>query len=432
MTTFLIVVVCVLVALAAAAYGLVRLGSRQDPVHADEVHSVATEDLWGIRLCRYKAKGAPGEPVLMCHGFMSTQFNFAVPPGESMVDYLAQKGYDCWAIDLRGRLSSVPPFGYTRDQATIDDYLLRDVPAAIDYIRKHTGFDKVHWVGHSMGGMLLYAYDATIGSKLLASATTLGSPVGFEGVEIPGYAAVLLACLRLSSRAFRGGVRVMIGALKWFRPQNSLIPINWDNMNPKVGTRDLYAAFSAPPVPVAEHMKHSATNHVWRVKNGEVDVVASLKDLRVPLLAIFGAGDPFVPIPSAEAFLKGLRKRDKKLLVLSKENGHAADYSHVDLVMGGECAKDVYEPILNWLKAHPIKERIEAEAPKKAPAKKKVAGKKKAVAKKAVAKKTPAKKKAAAEKKGPATPKAAKKKPVAKKKPASKKKPAAKARPAGR
>jgi len=445
MATFLIVVVCVLAALAAVFCALVLVGSRQDPVHADEVHTVATEDLWGVRLCRYKAKRGPGEPVFMCHGFMSNQFNFAIPAGESMADYLAAKGYDCWLIDLRGRLSSVPPFGKTRDEATIDDYLLRDIPAAIDYIRKHTGFGKVHWVGHSMGGMLLYAYDAALGSKLVASGTTLGSPVGFEGVEIPGSADVLLAFRRMSGRAFRGGVRVMITALKWTRPQNSLIPINWDNMNPKLGTRALYSAFSAPPIPVADQMKYSAKNRVWRVNSGDVDVIANLKNLRVPLFAIFGAGDPFVPIPTAEHAFKSIKKRDKKLLVLSEKNGHAADYSHVDLVMGREGEKDVFEPVLNWVKAHPIQERIEAETlgsageakkaapkksrPKKAPARKKTAAKKKAAA----SKKAPVKKKAAAKKK-PAVKKkpAAKKKAAPKRKPSAKKKAAAKKKTAGR
>ena len=33
-----------------------------------------------------------------------------------------------------------------------------DVPAILDYVRRETGHDRVNWVGHSMGGMLMFAF----------------------------------------------------------------------------------------------------------------------------------------------------------------------------------------------------------------------------------------------------------------------------------
>ena len=322
---------------------------------ADEVHTVTTSDLWHIQLFRFKAKTGPGEPVLMCHGFMSNHNNFSNPPGESMAETFAEKGYDVWLIDLRGNQSSVPPFGQSLNSPGLDDYLLRDIPAALEFIRNATGYPKIHWVGHSMGGMLLYAYDAAFGPGLLASATTLGSPIGFEGVPFSRIGiAVLFAFRKASRRLFRGGQWLVAAFNSMIHPKFEHVPVNWDNMNPRFDTAMMFSAIEAPPIPVAKEMAFALENRMLRVKNGTVDVFAGLKKLGVPLYAIFGAADPFVTIDTIESFFTALPNPDKRLLVLSKDNGHAADYSHVDLVYGVQARKDVYEPILQWIGEHAI------------------------------------------------------------------------------
>jgi polyhydroxyalkanoate synthase len=354
------VIVLVCLGIAAFAAWLVAALSYRDPITADEVYLVTTPDLWKIRLCRHKPKGGRGEPVFFCHGFMSNQFDFAHPPGESMADFFAGKGYDCWLIDLRGAKSSIPAFGRSRNDPTMDDYLLRDIPAAIAYIQKTTGCNKVHWVGYSMGGMLVYAYDAVFGSDLLASATTLGSPVGFEGMVFHRPAALLFV-RGLSRGLFRAVQRLVVAVLTTFHLKLDLVPINWKNMNPRIDARALFSMLEVPPIPVTESLSTAAERHVWRVDDSSVEVYAKIKEsLSVPLFAIFGADDPFVPLYTVEPFFKGLPVKDKKLLVLSHENGHSADYSHVDLVFSPKAREEVLEPVLAWLSAHPIKGRFRA------------------------------------------------------------------------
>ena len=420
----LVIMILVLLALALAS-AVIYVSSYVEPVRADEVHTVTTPDLWRIRLCRYKPASGAGEPVFLCHGFMSNQFNFAGLPDASMVDALVKKGYDCWVIDLRGNESSIPPFGRTLDQPTMDDYLLRDIPAAIKYIRRITGYAKVHWVGHSMGGMLLYAYDVVLGGAYLASGTTLGSPVGFEGVHLHRQLTLgVLYLRRMSRRFFRflEWVFVRVGYL--LKLKNELVPLDWDNMNPRVNEKMLSSMMEVPPVPVCREMLQAVETRSWRLKDGQVDVFAGLKDLRVPVFAIFGAGDPFVPIPTAETFFNALKGPDKKMLILSKANGHAANYSHVDLVYGKRCDHEVFDPIADWLRAHPISERLDLEAERAAVEAARAGapaavlkdrgkpGKKAPAKKKPVAKKTPAAKKASAAKRKPAPKKPAAKKAV--------------------
>ena len=103
----------------------------------------------------------------------------------------------CWVVSRAAVLFAPPPSAPTDappptsasapaenvNDPTVDDYVLLDIPAALDYIRKTTGFSQVHWVGHSMGGMLLYAYDALFDGGAVASGITLGSPIGFQNVK---------------------------------------------------------------------------------------------------------------------------------------------------------------------------------------------------------------------------------------------------------
>src|SRR5262249_22287135 len=57
-----------------------------------------------------------------------------------------------------------------------EDYVHHDAPAALRKVLKETGARQVHWVGHSMGGMIAYALLMSPVHDKIASAVTLGSP----------------------------------------------------------------------------------------------------------------------------------------------------------------------------------------------------------------------------------------------------------------
>jgi polyhydroxyalkanoate synthase len=369
---------------------------------ADETHMLITPDLWRVRLCRYKNKTGPGEPVLLCHGFISNQFNWTLPDNEAVVDYLAERGYDCWTIDLRGNLSSIPPFGRTYDEPTMDDYLLKDLAAAVDFIRKTTGSPQVHWIGHSMGGMLFYAYDAAFGGGKIASATTLGSPFSFDDITVHNPGHFLFIRRAIGRLAFRGAMRLLISVFVFLRPRITLVPVRFSNLHKSFfDPETFYKAADTPPIKVAENLAGAAITKAWKLKGGEIDVFGSMNSLHAPLFAIFGADDPLTPPRTVESFHEKVCAPDKKMLLLSKENGFADDYSHLDLVFGKEAPAEVFKPIAEWLQAHPVSLKSEAppkaRAPRKKPAatkpavKKAPAAPKKAAAKKAAARKSPPK-----------------------------------------
>ena len=429
-----IIIIAAVIACLVIGYGLYAFVLKLTwpmPAPHDEEHRVTTEDGWTITLFRHKPVGGGGEPVLLCHGAFANRLNLVMPEDRGIAYTLTEAGYDCWAIEYRGSETGQPPEGVAKADGTFDDYLLYDLPAAIDYIREHTGHPKVHWVGHSMGGMLFYAFDQVFGSDALASATTLGAPIGFLGTRVRRV-RYLLALHQFMPWLFIDLVRAVIPIIRPVRLSLPFLPVNPHNIDPALPTRHLYRMLGYMNNRVIRELHDIAVTREWRMDGGELDVTAGLPYLETPLFVILGVRDPFVPVTEGEAFYQSIYNPDKRFLVLSKVNGHSADYNHVDLSMSPSCRFEVGAAIVEWIREHPVAGSKAAKAgPRDEPAPPPSgeepsimvtpAGRTRGMAtRKAPAKKPAAKKKSAAKKKA-----ASKKKPAAKKKASTKKKPAA-------
>jgi len=350
---FVVAVAAILVCLAALAYFVALQMRYPEPTHAHEVHIVAAADGWQLRLHRRRPAGGGGEPVFFMHSLASNHLNFEVPYGYALVDYLVAAGYDCWTFDSRACRDAVPPKRAMRFKSTVDDLLVQDVPAALQRIREVTGRARVHWIGHSMGGMVLYAYDLKFGGEGLASAVTLGSPPGFKGYHhVPHDTLVLLnhVAHTLLSCAFRG----LAPYFDFQRPVSRLVPINWDNVHPKLRAPELFHAAEMPTPGIGDQMNGWASGKPWTMCGGTLEVDASLHKIKTPLLAVFGGLDPFISQSRAREFFGAIENRDKKMVYLSRATGASANYNHIDLAFAREGEREVFQPILEWLQAHPV------------------------------------------------------------------------------
>ena len=86
---------------------------------------------------------------------------------------LAEHGYEVYVFDLRGsgenakvgrcdRVNKVLRQTFLCERAesgwTVDDLVKYDVPAILDYVERDAGRNRVNWIGHSLGGMLVFPY----------------------------------------------------------------------------------------------------------------------------------------------------------------------------------------------------------------------------------------------------------------------------------
>jgi polyhydroxyalkanoate synthase len=324
----------------------------KEPSHAQEIHSFTTEDGWRLRLHRRKPEGEVGEPVFFMHSLSSNHLNFEIPYGHSLVDYLAKNGYDCWTFDSRACRGAVPPKRGARMKSTVEDLLTKDIPAALRHIRSTTGHARVHWVGHSMGGMLLYAYDLQYDGEGLASGSTLGSPPGFKGFRLKPR-PTLIWLNRHAHRLMDRSFQALAPFFDFWRPVSSLVPINWDNVHPKLRAKHLFHAAEMPLPIIGEQMYGWASGKPWTMCDGTLEIDKRLHELKTPLLAIFGSLDPFNSLARANAFFNAIKNPDKKMIYLSRANGNSANYNHIDLAFAVEGEREVFRPILEWMQGHP-------------------------------------------------------------------------------
>lgn len=353
--TILGIIAITVAALTLIYWFLIKMLQQEEP-NAAEVHTIETVDRWQLKLFRTCRENCTGEPVFFVHGFIANPFNFLAPKNASMVDALAAKGYDCWVIDLRCNHRSKPPLGISRYRGTFADYYNKDIPAALDYIREQTGYEQVHWVGHSMGGMLLYAFAAVHGTDRIATGTTLASPPGFKKsrtlhfhllpsliAAFPFYAErVMHAVAPLSHLEFR---------------EHSAIPINAKNMRPGLKA---YNMVELPPVGVIKQMNHWAHVRDWILEE-DVDMDAFLPTMNFPLHLVAAATDRIAPPHTIEQLYLALPTRDKRLTVLSLAHGTSMNYNHIDIPFGLNANREVFDPVAEFLAKYVIEQAFNPE-----------------------------------------------------------------------
>lgn len=106
------------------------------------------------RLGRAGAEGERGVPVVLLHGSFSNRRFWYSPKGIGLGPYLARAGFDVWIAEMRGHGLSPRNENY-RDNH-VAQYVRYDLPAIADFIIEQTG-QAAHWVGHSLGGVILAA-----------------------------------------------------------------------------------------------------------------------------------------------------------------------------------------------------------------------------------------------------------------------------------
>src|SRR5262249_22017119 len=179
-------------------------------------YSARTRDGWRLALYRHRpARRAHATPVLLCHGMSSNRWDMDGPGEVSLARYLAARGYDAWVVELRGAGRSTRPTWWNgkRYDWTFEDYVQHDAPAALRVVLNETGARQVHWVGHSMGGMIAYALLMSPVHRNIASAVTLGSPTMSDvGHPLLDFGVPYRGLLRLLPQRVPTGVLARIGA----------------------------------------------------------------------------------------------------------------------------------------------------------------------------------------------------------------------------
>lgn len=339
---------CLILFLVIYLYALGRLYPM--PLRADEIHFAENDAGFRLALYRFRpARPTPGrEPLILCHGLASNRHFLDYDDRHSLARYLRDQGFDCWVAELRGRGLSLPqsggrvPWGWR-----FDDYVRSDLPAIIARVKALTGSPQVLWLGHSMGGMVMYAYLGSREQESVKGFVAMGSPGTFRYRYYPAWVRRLS---RLLLQTFTFTPLRLLARL--IAPLAYLLPVEKFGLEQSVVACYFARGVANTSNPELLQFLDWIDNETFRSADHAKDYCRELQKVTTPFLAVVGAKD-WVATPSmCRAAFAALASPDKQMLLLGKAHGQAHEYDHMALVLGRRAPQEVFPPVRDWLLRH--------------------------------------------------------------------------------
>ena len=285
----------------------VRVRGRMKPT----VSHVQTSDGVKLALHRFSGEARQECPILLTHGTFSNGQVCA-----KLAEYLAEHGFDCWVLELRGHGQSERG----NVNADFERLAVFDVQAGFQGVLQATGKEHLFLLAHSGGGLVFLMHLArnpearkrvrglvTLGSQATEAAATLRGKVSATRImlinNLAGPARRRLLGLGPEDE-FQGIVN------QWFR-------WNWRRR--------------------------------WLGNDG-FDYLEAAKSIAIPTLCFAGAGDRYIaPVPGCRRIYEALGGSDKQFVVCGKASGFSEDYDHARIIASRPAREEIWPRILDWL-----------------------------------------------------------------------------------
>lgn len=306
-----------------------------------------TDDGVTLGVERVRAVGARRGSLILQHGLSGNGAAFTLA-GRSIAHHLAEQGFDCFIPDLRGaRYSERPkrPWG-------LDEYIEQDIPAILRTVLDVTGDSAVSWLGHSLGGLLLFFYVIENPDAPIARAVTVGSAIDYragksmyrdlrrllplaDGLMYLPYGHLA----RLTSRLAGRGPILLPERINFFR----------SNIEPEYAAK-LLREFHHIPVQLFKGLDTAFSEHGFHRADGAVRYLEQVHAYRLPTLFLGGTRDPHCPPEAIEQTARLLGGHpESKLLHFGIAHGHDDEYGHFDLIIGRRAQREVWPHVTEFL-----------------------------------------------------------------------------------
>lgn len=349
-----------------------------------QTHYAKTSDGWNLQVDHYQPKtpDPKNNPVVLCHGLSYNSHFWDLGKETSLARYLAQQGYDVWSVSLRGAgFSDQPIANITRktlsgaldpgflltvqnrnpgkaifSEYSVDDHINYDVPAVIEMVKQKTHAKKVHWIGHSMGGMIMFAYLAThpesvqdVDSFVAVSVPMIMFHPLNKAMQIQVDNAVALKAgnVVLSTTPDSLVARILG---KWVPPSVSeTLFLNRDNVTD--GTLRFLALWAQEGISTGQltQLLDLAAEEEFYSFDKKINYTALLSKVTTPTLFLVGQLDNMSTVGAVKYAHREVSSPQKDFRLFGRINGHQANYGHDDIIIGQHAKEEVFPEILKWL-----------------------------------------------------------------------------------
>ena len=231
----------------------------------------------------YVEKGKGDRHVLLLHGFGANTYTW-----NQQIDLLAKKGYRVWALDWVG-------FGFSDKPLDVDYNLDLYRRQAIEFMDA-MGIQKAHLVANSMGGAVALALAESNPNRV--SSLVLIDPLAYP-IELPFIYSV--------GKKLGGLIKPFFSRERVYKTLKEIYH------DPERITEEQVDAYWLP-----YRMEGGREAVVKLLKSFDLEVLDSLqkgyRDLKMPLLLIWGENDEWIPVSQLEDFSRDFPKAKQNII----------------------------------------------------------------------------------------------------------------------
>ncbi|WP_066553340.1 alpha/beta fold hydrolase [Croceicoccus bisphenolivorans] len=287
-------------------------------------------------------------PLLVVSPPSNRGYIFDLAAGQSFFEFLLQRGYDVYNLDWN------PP---RRDEGglSLDDYVARFIPEALDKVQRMSGQGEVSLAGYCAGGTLATMYAAIdgAGDARIANLLAIATPVDFDHMPLfqtwadKRYFDVDLLVRELEIIP----PEVMLGAFDLARPANRTAGRMqlWTNMwnDEFVKSYRMFDRWAAETLPVpGRYFEQLVKSLMWEnaLVKGTLEIAGrplALSDIRASILNIVAQHDHVVSLEATAPLMTMTGSKDREQII--------AKGGHVSLVAGPSALRRLWPLIDEWL-----------------------------------------------------------------------------------
>jgi polyhydroxyalkanoate synthase len=300
------------------------------------------------RLYRYlpKTEQQHRVPLLMVHSLISRSYILDLIPGNSMVEFLVEQGFDVYLTD----------WGVPSDEDShlrLEDYVLDYLPRMVAAVQRTSGVEEVSMFGYCMGGLLALLYAATHPDGPVRNLITLATPVDFDHLGLQGVWSRQVDAARLTATHGNVPAALIQQSFQMLKPASEVSPVRFIGLWQKVDDDRYVEQFRAFDRWSRDHVPFPGACFEQTVRdfivanklvNGGMTLAGQPVDLAtitVPFLAIAAEADHIVPLASTNMQTDLVGSDDKQFLTLPG--------GHVGLAAGRGARSVLWPKLTAWL-----------------------------------------------------------------------------------